>query len=375
MMNRGLYIHIPFCNKICSYCDFTKRVSNKYIKAKYVDALLKELELYKELNFDFNSLKTIYIGGGTPSSLDLNLLKKLFVFLSSLIDLRKLEEFNFEINPEDLNNELIDLLSSYNVTRVSIGIQTLNKDLLKLLNRSFDLTKFKDSLKYLKNKICHVNIDLMYAIPGQTIQDLETTINEVLSWGIDHVSLYSLILEDKTVFHHLFQNGKISLVDEELELEMVDKINKLLFPTFKKYEVSNYALNGAVSKHNLLYWKNEKYLGVGISSASYLDNYRYTNTNDLKEYFSLIEKNVLPITEIEKLELIDEKKYHLILGFRLIEGIDVNDYYERFNNNIFDDFPKLYDFIEHGYMAFIDNKIFINEEYFYVMNHLLEQLI
>ena len=234
MNKKGLYIHIPFCRKICSYCDFAKRVSNQTFIERYLECLLKEFDLYSKKGFDFSTIKTIYIGGGTPSSLNVELLDKLFKKISSLVDVQLIDEQNFEINPEDLSKELIDLLASYNVNRVSIGIQTLNKDLLKLLNRDFDYLKFKENLKYLKTKIKYVNLDLMYAIPGQTVNDLEETIKEVISLNVDHLSVYSLILEEKTIFNYLVNNHKISLIDEDTEMEMVDNIHKLLFPTFQK---------------------------------------------------------------------------------------------------------------------------------------------
>lgn len=376
MMNKkGLYIHIPFCRKICSYCDFAKRVSNQTFIERYLECLLKEFDLYSKKGFDFSTIKTIYIGGGTPSSLNLELLDKLFKKISSLVDVQLIEEYNFEINPEDLSKELIDLLASYNVNRVSIGIQTLNKDLLKLLNRDFDYLKFKENLKYLKTKIKYVNLDLMYAIPGQTVNDLEETIKEVISLNVDHLSVYSLILEEKTIFNYLVNNHKINLIDEDTEMEMVDKIHKLLFPIFQKYEVSNFSKKDCESKHNLLYWQNDEYLGIGLSSAGYLGNYRYVNTSSLKEYFSLVENEIFPIEELEELDLLDEKKYHIILGLRLIKGIDVESYLRRFKTNIFEDFPKLVEFIEQGFLGYLDNRIFIYENYFYIMNHLLEQII
>ena len=375
MNKKGLYIHIPFCRKICSYCDFAKRVSSDAIIEKYFDCLLKEFDFYIEKGFDYKQIKTIYIGGGTPSCIDKKLLSKLFQKINSLVDLDEIIEYNFEINPEDLNHELIDLLASYNVNRVSVGIQTLNQNLLTLLNRTFDLSRFVDNLDYLKKKIKHVNLDLMYAIPGQTINDLEKTIEIVKTFDVDHLSIYSLILEDKTIFNHWLLNNKIELVSEEIELEMVDKIHKLLFPIFEKYEVSNFSKKGCESKHNLLYWENEEYLGLGLSAAGYLGDFRYVNTTNLKEYFSLIKQGEFPIEELEQLELIDKKKYHIILGMRLVKGIDIVKYQERFNSNVFDDFPKIVEFINQGYIGYQDNKIFIESSYFYIMNHLLEQII
>lgn len=375
MNKTGLYIHIPFCHKICSYCDFVKRVSTIDTIEKYIDTLIKEIELYHEKGFDFSKIETIYIGGGTPSILNCTNFQKLFDKIFNYVQKNKIQEFTVEFNPEDLNNELIDLLVSYNVNRISIGVQTFNEKLLKLLNRSFDIELFFKRFEYLKTKINNINIDLMYAIPNQTLDDLEETVLKVKELKPTHLSLYSLILEPNTVFNYLLKEKKIELCKEELELQMVDKINKLLFPIFNKYEVSNYCLKNYESKHNLIYWQNNQYLGIGLSSASYLEKYRYNNTSSLKEYFERVNAGELPIQNIEELSIEDEKKYHIILGFRLVEGINLDEYCQRYKSDIFMDFPKLIEFVNEGYMEISSKRIFINQKYFYVMNHLLKQLI
>ncbi len=376
MMNKkGLYLHIPFCKKICTYCDFVKRVSNKENIEKYVDALITELELYQKKGFDFSTIETIYIGGGTPSSIDLNLLEKIFKKINELVDINKIKEYNFEINPEDLNNELIELLFTYNISRVSIGIQTLNPVILKFLNRQFDYDKFCEYFHSLKKKISNINFDLMYAIPSQTTNDLEETIEKLKELNPSHFSIYSLILEEKTLMNHLFQKGEISLINEEIELQMYNKIGKLLFPTYKQYEVSNYSLENFESKHNKIYWNNQEYLGIGINSSGYLKDVRYTNTADFKKYLMLLKEQKLPIEDIEELSILDKKKYHIMLGFRLLEGIDIKYYKKIYQTEIFEDFPKLIEFINSGYMYLENDRIKIISKYLYTMNHLLVELI
>ena len=372
-MNRGLYIHIPFCHKICSYCDFVKRVSKKEKISQYIDLLVKEIEIYKNIGFDFSKVNSIYIGGGTPSILNIDELRKIFNKVFEYINIDNIQEFTVEFNPEDLNKEIIDFLTAYNVNRVSIGIQTFSKRLLNLLNRDFDIDKFIENYNYLKEKISNINIDLMYAIPTQTIEELEESINKTLKLDPKHLSIYSLILEENTIFYNKLKNNEIELCPEAIELQMVDKINKLIFPTFKKYEVSNFSLENYQSRHNLIYWNNEEYLGLGVSA--YIDKFRFNNTKSLKEYISCIENNNVAVDYVEELTILDEKKYHLIMGFRLVEGIDVIKYNDRFNGDIFEDFPKLNEFINNGYMEYNKSNIFIIEKYFYVMNHLLEQLI
>ena len=253
MMNKcGLYIHIPFCNHLCSYCDFTKRVSNDFVKAKYIDALIHELKIYQSQGFDFKNISSIYIGGGTPSSLNVDLLKQLFNYLESIIDLKNLNEFTFEVNPEDLNDELSDSLFSASVTRVSIGIQTLNPVLQKQIGRTFDFDKFKNDYNYLKTKIPNINFDLMYALPNQTVLDCVSTLEQLMALEPKHFSIYSLILEKHTKLYHDYLKGDIKLIDEDLELEMLDAITKSLNGKYFKYEVSNYAMDGYESYSNII---------------------------------------------------------------------------------------------------------------------------
>ena len=282
MMNKGLYIHLPFCKHICSYCDFAKRVSKASIQEKYISALIEELLMYQEEGFDYHQITTLYIGGGTPTALNLNLLRKLLETLSSLLDLKNLQEFTIEANPEDLSEELSVLLNSYAVTRVSIGIQSFNKRILKLLNRSFDEAHFIKEYQFLHQLIPNINFDLMYAIPSQTVQELKDTLAKAIELKPDHLSIYSLILEEKTLFHHMVTTGQLELISEDLEMAMVQLIDEMVIPQYPKYEVSNYANAKHQSLHNLGYWNNLEYLGVGLSAASYLNGVRFQNTKDLK---------------------------------------------------------------------------------------------
>ena len=374
-MNKiGLYIHIPFCNKICAYCDFPKRVSKNAIKEKYLKYLKKEFNLYKEKNFDFQKITSIYIGGGTPTSLEIKLLDELFYELHQMVDFSKIEEFTIEVNPEDLSKELIDLFVSYNINRISIGIQTLDKELLYKINRSFNFDRFLENYNYLKFRISNINFDVMYAIPGQTLEQLSDTLTSLIKLKPKHFSVYSLILEEKTIFYNEFIKGKLELVDEELELKMVEKIHELLDVDYPQYEVSNYSKD-AQSYHNLLYWSNEQYLGIGLSAASYLDDKRYQNTKNLYNYFDDIDNGKFPIEYVEELSLDDTKKHHIIQGFRKVCGINLSVYFNRYQTNIFDDFPLLKEFVLKGYFEVVDDNIKIKKEYFYVMDHFIEKLM
>lgn len=374
MNKTGLYIHIPFCNKICAYCDFPKRVSKKQIKEKYIRYLKKEIELYKNNNFDFQRITSVYVGGGTPTALEKELLEELLIELCKTVDFSKIIEFTIEVNPEDLTKEIIDLFVTYNINRVSIGIQTLDEELLKKINRSFDYKRFLENYHYLKHVIPNINFDVMYAIPSQSVEMLSNTLTKLKELKPTHFSVYSLILEEKTIFYNEFLKGKLKLIEEDKELLMVEKIHEILDDDYPQYEVSNYSKN-AISYHNMLYWSNEHYLGIGLSAASYIGDKRYQNTKKLNDYFLNIDNGKFPIGYLEELSLLDTKKHHIIQGFRKVEGINIKTYYDRYSTSIFDDFPLLKEFVSNGYFVLKDDFIKIKKEYFYIMDHFIEKLM
>lgn len=374
MNKTGLYIHIPFCNKICAYCDFPKRVSKKQIKEKYIRYLKKEIELYKNNNFDFQRITSVYVGGGTPTALEKELLEELLIELCKTVDFSKIIEFTIEVNPEDLTKEIIDLFVTYNINRVSIGIQTLDEELLKKINRSFDYKRFLENYHYLKQAIPNINFDVMYAVPSQSVEMLSNTLTKLKELKPTHFSVYSLILEEKTIFYNEFLKGKLKLIEEDKELLMVEKIHEILDDDYPQYEVSNYSKN-AISYHNMLYWSNEHYLGIGLSAASYIGDKRYQNTKKLKDYFLNIDNGKFPIEYLEELSLLDTKKHHIIQGFRKVEGINIKTYYDRYSTSIFDDFPLLKEFVSNDYFVLKDDFIKIKKEYFYIMDHFIEKLM
>ena len=383
--NIGLYIHIPFCHKLCTYCDFVKRVSTPDRIQKYVDYLIKEINIYQNNDFDFSKVDSIYIGGGTPSLLNKtnpNQLDELLSFLDQLIDKYqiKLKEYSIEINPEDLDQSLVELFKKHQINRVSIGIQTLSNKLGLIIGREINFDLFKSNFKYLKSQIPNVNIDLMYAIPTQTIKDIEDTVSKVLDLEPTHLSIYSLILEKNTKLNYLYESGKISLISEDEELQMIDKIHKLLFPRFYQYEVSNYALKSTInyeSYHNKKYWLNEEYLGVGLGASSYINNVRFKNFESLKDYYDMIDQGILQYLEYDELKLKDKKEYTLILGLRMLQGIDLKKYQEDYNSSLFDDFNnrKIQEFIDKNYLIYQDDFLRINPKYLYIMDYLIKEVM
>lgn len=306
----SLYVHIPFCNNICSYCDFCKMFYDDKICDKYIDVLLKEL---KDLNIN-HKFKTIYIGGGTPSSLKLSQLEKI---LSSLNEyLSGNYEFSVEVNPDSLDEEKIQLFSKYGVNRVSIGVQSFNRDILKLLNRNHTYEDVKRCVDILnKYNITNYSFDFIYGIKGQSIQILEEDLDKAIKLNPKHLSFYSLILEDNTLL-------KINKYMEEEEDEVRNQYDfvysKLKDNEYYRYEVSNFAIKGYESKHNLVYWNNEEYYAIGVAASSYVDGVRYTTNRNISKYIKGdIDKEAY---EVEK-----EKEY-IMLKLRLEEGINLIEY-------------------------------------------------
>lgn len=349
----SVYIHIPFCKEICSYCDFCKVYYNEKFVNDYLQALGKEIELYYKKEY----IKTIYIGGGTPSSLKVNELKKLFKIISKF----KLDqdlEFTFECNINDINKEFLELLKKNNVNRLSIGVESFNKNILRTLGR--DNFKTKDKILLAKKYFSNINIDLIYGIYNQTLNDLKQDLKEFLKLDIPHISIYSLILERNT----LLEINNYQELDEDIVRDMYDTICKELKDNnYIHYEISNFSKKGYESKHNLTYWHNNKYYGFGCGASGYINNVRYNNTRSITNYI----KGKFRLDE----EIIDKKtdmENFMILGLRLIEGINSKDFKEKYNSEIKD----IFDVKKLNYK---NNMYYIKEEDLFISNSILKDFI
>ena len=319
---------------------------------KYLEALEKEIKV----RYQGEKIKTIYIGGGTPSSLNIKQLEKLFTILK-IFSFSHNYEFTFEVNP-DISYEKLDLLKINKVNRISIGVESTNNKLLKDLGRKYSFQLIKDKIKYIKKiGIKNINVDLIYALKNQTILDLKKDLKNILSLNISHISTYSLMIEPHTIFY--IQKRKE--IDSEIDFQMYQLICKTLKENgYIHYEISNFSKPNYESKHNLVYWNNENYYGFGISSASYINNIRYKNTTSLQEY-----SKGLYIKEKEILSKKDILSYALILGFRKINGLNKQEFYNKYKVNLIDlynikELLKKKDLIEDSENIYINyNKIYI----------------
>lgn len=357
---KSAYIHIPFCKSICSYCDFSKMYYNSNFVNSYLNALSNEI---KE-DYKGEILETIYIGGGTPSSLSIDELKHLFLITNTL-NLSDNYEFTIECNIEDVTKEKLELFKNNKVNRISIGVQSFNNKILKYLNRKYDSEIILKKINLAKKYFDNINIDLIYAVNNETIDDLKKDLKMFLSIDIPHISCYSLIIEKNTILY----NKNEEYISEDLDRLMYDTIEKTLSSNYCHYEISNYAKKGFESKHNLCYWNNKEYYGFGLSAASYIENKRINNTRNLKKY---IEFNRDKKEEILTKE--DKIRYELILGFRKIEGINKKEFYNKYNIDIHDLY-NINELLKKGYLNEDDEYIFIPKEYIYVSNDILINFI
>lgn len=382
MINRkieSLYIHIPFCDHICIYCDFYKMIAKEDEKEKYLNYLIKELHIKKDLLKD---IKTIYLGGGTPSNLSLTLLEKLFIEINNYIDFSHLEEFTIECNPIDINQNLIDMLKKYHINRVSLGVQSFNDRKLCYLKRNHTKEIAINAIKKLQeNKITNINCDFIYGLnlKDQFIDNIEIIKNDLdiaISLDIPHISAYTLIIEDKTILKKFINEKKYQEMDGDLEADIYDFINQYLKDNnYNHYEVSNYALNNYQSIHNLTYWNNDYYLGIGANASYYYDNTRFTNINNLKLYYQGIDNLDLIYSFKEKLNKNDIMYEEVMLGLRKIKGINKNNFFKRFNCDIISIYKNISKLIDDKILIDDGENIFVSEDKIYILNEILREIL
>lgn len=321
MSVNSLYIHIPFCEHICDYCDFTKLQYFTLFAQKYLKELKNELETYH-----IGQLDTIYVGGGTPTSLEDDLFLELLEMIKPYS--KDVKEYTFEANPESLSNYKLEMMKKYGVNRLSIGVESTNDNILKDINRHHTFMDVKNAFsRARKHNFDNINVDLILGLPGMDINQLKADLDNLVSLAIEHISCYSLTVHPHTVFY----TKGINEPNDEEGREYYDFVNKyLLDKGFVHYEVSNWAKKGKESQHNLTYWRNNRYFGVGLGASGYIDNIRYTNTKSLTKYL----KGEY-VEEKEIVDLNDEKEYQIMLNLRTNEGINLDSFKEKFGYDLY----------------------------------------
>ena len=343
----SVYVHIPFCLKKCNYCDFLSFPNSKD-QEKYVEYLIKEISMY-----NLSKIKTLYFGGGTPSLLSCENIKKII----SSLKVNRETEITIEVNPKTVDFEKLKNLRQIGINRISIGVQTFNDKFLKILGRDHNS---QDAIECYRNSVLsgfdNISLDLIYSIPGQNISDLIKDLEILFKLSPHHFSIYSLIWEEGT---HLFEKLKdktLNVTENELEAEMFEKIiEEATSNGYKHYEISNFSKNNFESKHNINYWKNDEYIGIGLGASGYYKNKRYKNVSNFNDYFSMIDASLFPIDkkEIEILDTDETQKYKYILGLRMLDyKIKIDEKYTEIAKKLF----------EEGYIKIEDDFISITEK-------------
>lgn len=327
----SLYVHIPFCKQKCFYCDFPSYGGIEELMDSYVDALIKEIE-EKAINYKIN---TIFIGGGTPSYLNIKNIEKLLDAINKL-DLKENLEFTMECNPGVLEKEKLKAMKDRRVNRISMGLQSANDGLLSDLGRIHTYEEFLNNFNEARKiGFDNINIDLMFGLPNQTVELWIDTLDKVAKLNPEHISAYSLIVEEGTKFYSLYQKDKLELPSEEDEREMYVTTKDVLKKYgYYQYEISNYSKVGYECNHNKVYWNLSEYLGVGSSASSYINGERYKNINNIKEYIDRIESQRAVSEEIHLNSVEDSMEEFMFMGLRLIEGISVIKFKEKFSRDI-----------------------------------------
>lgn len=366
------YVHIPFCTQICYYCDFSK----VFIKNQPVDSYLEHL-LEEFRSYDIQKLRTLYIGGGTPTALSAPQLEVLLKGLTKNLDLSALEELTIEANPGDLDEDKIAVLKNSAVNRVSLGVQTFDDKMLKKIGRSHlekDIYENIDRLKLAG--FDNISIDLIYALPGQTMEQVKDNVAKAIGLDIPHMSLYSLILENHTVFMNRMRRGKLPLPKEELEAEMFEYIiAELERAGFEHYEISNFSKSGFESRHNLMYWDNAEYYGIGAGASGYVNGIRYKNHGPIRHYLSAVEEGNARITE-EHLSQKEQMEEEMFLGLRKKSGISMARFEEKFGRS----FDELYgeivrDLVQKGLMQIEGDRVRMTKRGLFLGDTVAERFI
>lgn len=378
----GLYVHIPFCVSRCIYCGFYSTVGIDK-RDEYLDALQKEIEIRNEyLNEDIN---TIYIGGGTPSALSNKQLERLFRIIGKFVEEKnkcritenKEFEFTIECNPNDLDDEKIDLLRESLVNRVSMGVQTFDDSRLKFIKRRHNSAQAKEVFRKLRKAgFGNISIDLMFGFPNQTIDEWGKDIDEAIGLQPEHLSVYSLMIEEGTPLYNLVATGKVKEIDEEKSLAMYKLLCKKMEENgYEHYEISNFAKHGCHSRHNSSYWRDIPYMGIGAAAHSYDGHSRQWNISDLNKYIDEIGKGKVSFER----EIIDETTHFndiITTATRTAEGISLEkikrEFGEKYLNNLMNDAKK---HIANGMLEIADNNLRLTKEGVFISDSIMSDLI
>lgn len=371
-----LYIHIPFCVRKCNYCDFLSFPASKEVQDRYMEALLTEVAGRSKECRDY-VVSSIFIGGGTPSIVDAEAIQRLLCTIHSNYTLCKDVEITMEVNPGTVDSDKLSLYRWAGINRLSIGLQSASDEELQYLGRIHTYRQFRETyLKARKAGFSNINVDLMSALPGQSMESYEETLQTVLSLKPrpEHISAYSLIVEEGTPFFELYEQGSLPLPDEEVERQMYYRTRELLKQAgYERYEISNYSLPGFACRHNIGYWIRKSYLGFGIGAASLFKETRFSNTQDLEAYCNA------PLssgTSMQPLSVQEQMEETLFLGLRMMQGITDEQFEEKFARSLMSVYaPVIEQGQRDGLLIHDKGRLFLTDKGIDLSNYVLAQFL
>lgn len=373
MKNISLYVHIPFCKQKCFYCDFKSYAGIEELENDYIDALI--LEIRNKCKGYL--IKTLFIGGGTPSYLSENNLSKLLKELNKLSFLDDAEK-TIECNPGTLSDEKIKIIKENNINRISMGLQTTKNNLLKNIGRIHTIEEFKANYKRVRELgIQNINIDIMFGLPNQSLEDYKETLEDIVKLNPEHISAYSLIIEEGTYFYKLYEENKLNIPNEDDERSMYEITKEILEDNnYKQYEISNYAKEGRECRHNKVYWELDEYIGVGVSASSFIDEKRIKNIDNIKEYIERINSNIDVSESIVANSLKEDMEEFMFLGLRMIEGVSIDKFKDKFSKDINDVYGEIIN--KNKKLGLLDEKngrIYLTDKGIEVSNWVMSEFI
>ncbi|MGR3318641.1 MAG: radical SAM family heme chaperone HemW [Candidatus Anammoxibacter sp.] len=370
----ALYIHVPFCVRKCNYCNFNSIEHENSIVDAYVNAIKKELDLIR----DKYVFRTIYIGGGTPTVLNENQLRKLLNLIKGCIDYSELIEYTVEANPGTLNEEKIHILKNNHVNRVSLGAQSFNDTHLKTLGRIHTYKNTYHTYSLLrKNGFSNINIDLIFGIPHQKVKEWLDDLNLVISLNPEHISTYSLTYENGTVFEKLIASGDYQKIDESDEIDMYKSAISLLAKNgFNHYEISNFAKKGNDSLHNMVYWKNQEYIGIGPGACSFINGKRTSNEKDVVKYIQNVDTHKGNTTFFEHLPPREHAAETVIMGLRMRSGISNNRFFRQTGFQFTDIFgAQISELKNTGHINYNNNRLSLTKKGLFVADSVMMEFL
>ncbi len=377
-MIKGIYIHIPFCHQICHYCDFNKVFFKNQPVDEYIEALGLEMKMFVEKYQEQLHIETIFLGGGTPTSLSPDQLNRLFELIRQYIPGQYLQEFTSEANPDELTLEKLVVMKNNGLNRLSLGVQSFDEDILSRLGRTHSNEHVYKTLQLARDTgFSNISIDLMYGLPGQSMEQWEDTLARALALDLPHYSAYSLIVEPKTVFYNLMTKGKLTLPGDDVEAEMYEVLmREMESKGVKQYEISNFAKPGFHSRHNNLYWENVSYAGFGAGAHGYAKGIRYANIGPIKKYIEAVTKAEFPLQTTHEVTAKEKMEEEMFLGLRKVEGVNKKHFEKKFGLGLEDVYGQvLIKHINSGSILNTNESVSLTKEGRFIGNEIFQSFL